>query len=294
MAELKKVRKAIFPVAGLGTRFLPATKASPKEMLPIVDKPLIQYAVEEAVDAGIEELIFVTSGSKRAIEDHFDRNFELEYTLKEKEKITELELIRHITPSHVNIVYIRQPEALGLGHAILCAKHLIENEPFAVLLADDLIYSKNQLCLSQMIQLFHQHQIDGVLAIQSVELAEVEQYGIVSLAQNNHVKTITEKPKPSDALSTLAVVGRYILPSDIFSEIDMNTKGVGREIQLTDAIATLLHKKNIYAHQFVGKRYDCGSKLGYAQANVEYALRHPSLGAPFREWLQKSIKKEYA
>jgi UTP--glucose-1-phosphate uridylyltransferase len=268
---------------------LPATKASPKEMLPIVDKPLIQYAVEEAVMAGIEELIFVTNGSKRAIEDHFDRNFELEHALKEKEKIIELGLIQNITPSTVNIVYIRQPEALGLGHAILCAKHLIEDEPFAVLLADDLIYSENQSCLSQMVAAFHEYQVDGVLAIEAVKPTEVEQYGIVSLNEKNFVHTITEKPKARDTLSNLAVVGRYILPSDIFSEINMNTRGVGREIQLTDAISRLLHKKNIYAHRFSGKRYDCGSRLGYAQANVDYVLRHPAIGPQFKRWLENRI-----
>jgi UTP--glucose-1-phosphate uridylyltransferase len=292
MDKMKKVRKAIFPVAGLGTRFLPATKASPKEMLPIADKPLIQYAVEEAIDAGIEEMIFVTNGSKRAIEDHFDRNFELEFALKEKEKLDELAMVRNIVPSNINIVYIRQPEALGLGHAILCAQHLIENEPFAILLADDLIYSKNQLCLSQMMDMFHHHQVDGVLAIEAVKKSEVEQYGIVSLDEKNLVKTIIEKPKPNNAPSNLAVVGRYILPSDIFSEIDMQAVGIGREIQLTDAIAKLLSKKNIYAHEFIGKRYDCGNKLGYAKANVDYSLRHPSLGAFFKKWLQERITND--
>ena len=282
----KAVKKAIFPVAGLGTRFLPVTKASPKEMLPIVDKPLIQYAVEEAIAAGVEELIFVTSSAKRAIEDHFDRNFELEFALKEKNKLKELEMIKNIVPSHVNIAYIRQTEALGLGHAILCAQHLIGDEPFAVLLADDLIYHPEKSCLEQMVDVFHTNSADGVLAIQTVQHNEVNQYGIVSVDTDQRIKTVVEKPKPEDTSSNLAIVGRYILPSNIFSEIDTTHFGAGKEIQLTDAIAKLLTQQKIRAHIFEGQRYDCGSKLGYVQANIDYALRHADFGDVLGEWLK--------
>ncbi|MDP1573488.1 MAG: UTP--glucose-1-phosphate uridylyltransferase GalU [Coxiellaceae bacterium] len=285
----KAIKKAIFPVAGLGTRFLPVTKASPKEMLPIVDKPLIQYAVEEAIAAGVEELIFVTSSAKRAIEDHFDRNFELEFSLKEKNKLKELEMIHDIVPSNVNIAYIRQTEALGLGHAILCAKHLIGSEPFAVLLADDLIYHPKKNCLEQMVDAFHTNNTDGVLAIQAVKHSEVDQYGIVSLDEQQNVKTIVEKPRPENTASNLAVVGRYILPANIFSTIDTNHFGAGKEIQLTDAIARLLSQQKIRGHIFEGQRYDCGSKLGYVQANIDYALRHAYLGDVLSEWLKKRL-----
>lgn len=286
----KAVKKAIFPVAGLGTRFLPVTKASPKEMLPIVDKPLIQYAVEEAVAAGVEELIFVTSSAKRAIEDHFDRNFELEFALKEKNKLKELDMVQKMVPAHVNIAYIRQQEALGLGHAILCAEHLIGDEPFAVLLADDLIYHPQKSCLEQMVDRFHQNGAEGVLAIQTVQPHEVNQYGIVAMDPQGRVQTIVEKPAPDKAPSTAAVVGRYILPGNIFSHIDTTHFGAGKEIQLTDAIAKLLSRQHIVGHVFEGQRYDCGSKLGYVQANIDYALRHEHLGNDFRHWLsQKSF-----
>ena len=282
----RAIKKAIFPVAGLGTRFLPVTKASPKEMLPIVDKPLIQYAVEEAIAAGVEELIFVTSSAKRAIEDHFDRNFELEFALNEKNKLKELAMIKNIVPSHVNIAYIRQAEALGLGHAILCAQHLIGDEPFAVLLADDLIYHPEKSCLEQMVDVFHANNADGVLAIQTVQHNEVNQYGIVSVNADQRIKTVVEKPKPEETNSNLAIVGRYILPSNIFSEIDTAHFGAGKEIQLTDAIAKLLSQQKIRAHIFEGQRYDCGSKLGYVQANIDYALRHDYLGDVLGEWLK--------
>lgn len=283
------IKKAIFPVAGLGTRFLPVTKASPKEMLPIVDKPLIQYAVEEAIEAGIEELIFVTSSSKRAIEDHFDRNFELEFALKEKNKLDALDEIRNMVPNHVNIAYIRQTEALGLGHAILCARHLIADEPFAVLLADDLIYNEKKHCLAQMVEAYLQNKGEGVLAIQKVPHEEVHQYGIVTMDESGRVNTIVEKPKPEETHSNSAVVGRYILPGNLFSHIDTQHFGAGREIQLTDAIAKILSKQTIYGHVFEGHRYDCGSKLGYVQANVDYALRHPQLGGAFKAWLEYKV-----
>lgn len=288
MTDIKKrVKKAIFPVAGLGTRFLPVTKASPKEMLPIVDKPLIQYAVEEAIAAGIEELIFVTSSAKRAIEDHFDRNFELEVALKEKGKLTELAMVQNIVPSYVNIAYIRQTEALGLGHAILCAKHLIGDEPFAVLLADDLIFHREKSCLAQMVEVYQQSAAEGVLAIQKVAKTEVDQYGIVSVNTDNRIETIVEKPKPENTQSDLAVVGRYILPSSIFSLIDTQHFGAGKEIQLTDAIARSLSDAHMLAYLFEGKRYDCGSKLGYIQANIDFALQHEKLGGALKAWLSE-------
>ena len=246
-----KVTKAIFPVAGLGTRFLPATKATPKEMMPVVDKPLIQYAVEEAVRAGITDLIFVTSSAKRAIEDHFDQNFELEMKLREKEKFALLEQVQNIIPAGVNCIYIRQKEALGLGHAVLCARDLIGDEPFAILLADDLIDGP---CLTEMIQVMVGKNAKGMLAVQEVPKNETQNYGILVADKNARVQELVEKPKPEHAPSNLAVVGRYLLPPQVFKYLETTEKGAGGEIQLTDAIAKLLAEYPIYAHQFSGVR----------------------------------------
>ena len=283
-----KITKAVFPVAGLGTRFLPATKANPKEMLSVVDKPLIQYAVEEAIAAGIKELIFITSWSKRAIEDHFDKNFELEYVLKARGKTQQLKEIKEMIPSDVRCVYVRQAEALGLGHAVLCAKSLIKDEPFAVLLADDLIWSESAPVLSQMRDVYEKYSADGVIAVQTVRPSETEQYGVVEISGLEHQITgVVEKPKAEEAPSNLGVVGRYILPPEIFSALENVETGAGGEIQLTDAISALLQNQKIHAHLFDGKRYDCGSKFGYLQANVEYALRNESLGDRMRDYLGK-------
>lgn len=284
---MTKIRKAVFPVAGLGTRFLPATKASPKEMLPVVDKPLIQYAVEEAVEAGCDQLIFVTSSSKRAIEDHFDKAYELEATLEAKGKDKLLQLIKNIVPPHVECIYIRQSEALGLGHAVLCAKPVVGDEPFSVILADDLIDNKNG-CINQMVQSYNENEA-SILAVQQVEKDETDKYGIVSLKNDNDnegfISGIVEKPAPADSPSTLAVVGRYILNPRIFHFLEHTQKGAGGEIQLTDAIADLLAEEQVYAYEFEGIRYDCGSKLGYLQANVELGMKHPEIGEEFKQYL---------
>ena len=290
---MMKITKAIFPVAGLGTRFLPATKANPKEMLPIVDKPLIQYAVEEAVAAGITELIFVTNSSKRAIEDHFDSNFELEATLQERGKQELLDIVKGILPDGVSCAYIRQKSPLGLGHAVLCAKQLVMNEPFAVLLADDLIDGGVQSCLEQMVDKFMEKQA-SIIAVQKIEPDETKKYGIVDVAASQAklalMQNIIEKPKPSDAPSNLGVVGRYILTPRIFALLENTNRGSGGEIQLTDAIAKLLTEESVYAYQFDGRRYDCGSKLGYLEATVAYALKHPELANDFRACLARSYR----
>ncbi len=290
---MTRIRKAVFPVAGLGTRFLPATKANPKEMLPIVDKPLIQYAVEEAVEAGIEEMIFVTSSSKRAIEDHFDKNYELENELEKKGKTELLEILKSIVPSGISCVYIRQPEALGLGHAVLCAKPVVGEEPFAVLLADDLLNSAGDGVIKQMVEQYHQHH-SSILGVEEVPPSDTDKYGIVSSDDPSHdissISAIVEKPKPEQAPSTLAVVGRYVLTPRIFTLLETTQRGAGHEIQLTDAIASLLEHERVMAYRFKGKRYDCGSKLGYLQATVEYALQHEELSGDFREYLQQQIK----
>lgn len=284
----KPVRKAVFPVAGMGTRFLPATKANPKEMLPVVDKPLIQYAAEEAIEAGCTQLIFVTSSSKRAIEDHFDKNFELEAMLEAKQKTAILETVQKILPKGVSCVYVRQAEALGLGHAVLCAKDVVGDEPFAVILADDLIDGNSSSCLSQMSGLFAERGC-SVLGVEPVEADETDKYGIVAGQKNadrvTKVDHIVEKPKPADAPSTLAVVGRYILTPRIFELLENTPRGAGNEIQLTDAIAALLDYEHVLAYQFDGTRYDCGDKLGYLKAGVEYGLKHPELGEDFRQYL---------
>jgi len=284
------IRKAVFPVAGMGTRFLPVTKASPKEMLPIVDKPLIQYAVEEAIAAGCNELIFVTSGEKRAIEDHFDKNYELESKLKEKNKLDLLEQVQNIPPKGISCVYIRQQEALGLGHAVLCAKQLIGDEPFAVLLADDLIKT-SPACLEQMAKKMSSEKCSGVLAVERVPAAETQQYGVVAIDKDYAINKIVEKPKPEHAPSNLAVVGRYILPSSIFQYLENVKPGAGGEIQLTDAIADLIKTERVLAHAFDGHRYDCGSKFGYLQANLEYGLLHPECGSKWSEYLNQRFKR---
>jgi UTP--glucose-1-phosphate uridylyltransferase len=284
----QKVRKAVFPVAGLGTRFLPATKANPKEMLTIVDKPLIQYAAEEAVNAGIDQLVFVTSSSKRAIEDHFDKNYELEAELERKGKVELLKIVREVVPSHVACVYVRQPEALGLGHAVLCAKPVVGNEPFAVILADDLIHTGQNCVLGQMLSVFNDRNC-SILGVEEVPQDETDKYGIVDPEESEgritKLKSIVEKPKPADARSNLAVVGRYVLTPAIFKYLETIPRGAGGEIQLTDAIQHLLDSEVVLAYKFEGKRYDCGSKLGYLQATVEYALLHPDLREPFLEYL---------
>jgi UTP--glucose-1-phosphate uridylyltransferase len=288
-----KVTKAVFPVAGLGTRFLPATKANPKEMLPIVDKPLIQYAVEEAVAAGVTELIFVTSSSKRAIEDHFDSNFELESNLLERGKLELLEIVKGILPEGVSCAYIRQKSPQGLGHAVLCAKQLVGNEPFAVLLADDLIDGGDQSCLQQMATLFEKTQA-SIIAVEKIAKTETQKYGIVDVGGSEQalatINSIIEKPAPEKAPSDLGVVGRYILTPAIFSLLEKTTQGSGGEIQLTDAIAKLLQKEKVQALRFHGKRYDCGSKLGYLEATVAYALKHPELAHDFKTCLQGFTK----
>lgn len=290
---MKKIRKAVFPVAGLGTRFLPATKASPKEMLPVVDKPLIQYAVEEAVEAGIEQLIFVTGRNKRSIPDHFDKAYELEAELEAKGKDKLLQLVRDIVPPHVSCIYIRQSEALGLGHAVLCAKPVVGDEPFAVILADDLIENGSNGCVKQMVQSYEQHNA-SILAVQQVDKDETDKYGIVSLENKTDnegfISGIVEKPSPAEAPSTLAVVGRYILNPRIFHFLEQTQKGAGGEIQLTDAISDLLANEKVYAYEFDGIRYDCGSKLGYLQANVELGMKHPEIGKEFTEYLN-NLKK---
>ncbi|MEE8428178.1 MAG: UTP--glucose-1-phosphate uridylyltransferase GalU [Gammaproteobacteria bacterium] len=284
------IKKAVFPVAGLGTRFLPATKANPKEMLPIVDKPLIQYAVEEAIAAGAQELIFVTSSSKRAIEDHFDKNQELETELARRGKQDLLSIVRSVLPDGVSCVYIRQPEALGLGHEVLCARLVVGDEPFAVILADDLIDGDGNPCLSQMIEVFQQYG-NSVLAVEEVPAKETDQYGIVASeplqGRVSKITGIVEKPAPAAAPSNLAVVGRYILTPRIFDLLRETPKGAAGEIQLTDAIAQLLTEQQVLAYRFEGRRFDCGNKLGYLIATVEYALKHPELSEDFDRYLRQ-------
>ncbi len=282
------VTKAIFPVAGLGTRFLPATKAQPKEMLPVVDKPLIQYAVEEAYAAGVREMIFVTGRHKRPIEDHFDMTFELEVALEQAGKAELLEVVRTVKPDDMECIYVRQAQALGLGHAVLCAQRLVGNNPFAVLLADDLMVGQVPI-LKQMVDQFVDWRA-SILAVQEVPAEHTRRYGIVGGAVvNDHlmdVNRIVEKPAPEDAPSRLGVAGRYILTPGVFHEIANQQRGVGGEIQLTDGIAGLLRREKVFAYRYDGKRYDCGSKEGFLQANVELALAHPQLGPGFREYLK--------
>ncbi len=283
-----RIRSAVFPVAGRGTRFLPATKASPKEMLPIVDKPLIQYAVEEAIDAGASKLIFVTGSSKRAIEDHFDSDPELERALEDGGKSDLLESVRSIVPAGVTCIYIRQGEPLGLGHAVLCAKAAVGDEPFFVHLADDLIAGEPP-CLTQMAAENERHG-GSVIAVETVPREQTSSYGIVAVDETNRITEIVEKPAPEKAPSTSAVVGRYLLAPEIFGKLESTSRGAGGEIQLTDAIAALLDESPVYAYSFSGQRFDCGSKLGYLQATVAYGLAHPDTGAGFRAHLQDILK----
>jgi UTP--glucose-1-phosphate uridylyltransferase len=286
---MMKISKAIFPVAGLGTRFLPATKANPKEMLPIVDKPLIQYAVEEAIAAGVKELIFVTNSSKRAIEDHFDSNYELEASLQQRGKKELLDIVKGILPDGVSCAYVRQKSPQGLGHAVLCAKHLVMNAPFAVLLADDLIDNDTIPCLKQMIDIFAEKQA-SVVAVEKIQSTETKKYGVVDPVHKDlaltDIRGIVEKPESAKSPSNLGVVGRYILTPGIFAFLEQTKTGPHGEIQLTDAIAKLLDHETIYAYQFQGKRYDCGSKLGYLEATIAFALKHPELADDFRRSLE--------
>ena len=285
---MKPIKKCVFPVAGMGTRFLPATKASPKEMLPIVDKPLIQYAVEEAVEAGCTEMVFITGRNKRSIEDHFDKAYELETELELRQKDKLLAHVRDILPSNITCMYIRQTEALGLGHAVLCAQAAVGNEPFAVILADDLIDAPKG-ALKQMVDVYNQSG-NSVLGVETVDPSQTGSYGIVEvekLKSYQRVVNIVEKPKPEEAPSNLAVVGRYILTPRIFDLLTNLPRGAGNEIQLTDGIARLLDHEFVLAHAFDGKRYDCGSKLGYLEATVAYGLKHPETGEQLKELLKQ-------
>jgi len=286
---MKKVTKAVFPVAGLGTRFLPATKASPKEMMPIVDKPLIQYAVEEAVAAGITDMIFVTGRSKRAIEDHFDKAYELESELAQRGKTELLEFVQNLLPKNINCIYIRQPEALGLGHAVLCAYPAVGDEPFAVLLADDLIDGDPPV-MKQMVDVYDTYR-SSVIGVQQVPREDTRSYGIVDSKPMTdaleQILRIVEKPTPEEAPSTLAVVGRYVLTPRIFHHLAHIGKGSGGEIQLTDGIASLLAEEQVLAYRYQGTRYDCGSKLGYLEATVAFGLRHPEVGKDFAAVLRQ-------
>jgi len=287
-----RIRKAVFPVAGMGSRFLPATKASPKEMLPVVDKPLIQYAVEEAAAAGITEMIFITGRGKRSIEDHFDKAYELEAELSARGKTALLDAVKAIVPKSINCVYIRQAEPLGLGHAVLCARSVVGDEPFAVLLADDLMQASQNgtPVLAQMVEQFDKHRA-SILAVMEVERSETGSYGIVSGApwgeRTERVTGIVEKPKPEVAPSTLAVVGRYVLTPLVFSHLANLKPGAGGELQLTDGLARLITDEPVLAYRFDGKRYDCGSKIGYLQATVELALTHPEVSTDFAQYLSK-------
>lgn len=283
-----KVRKAVFPVAGMGTRFLPATKASPKEMLPVVDKPLIQYAVEEALAAGIKEMVFVTGRSKRSIEDHFDKAYELENELERRGKTEMLNYVRSLMPADMKCVFIRQAEALGLGHAVLCAQPVVGNEPFAVLLADDLLDGEPAV-MRQMVDVYDYYKC-SVLGVQQVPLEDTRSYGIVDSKPLKEdleaVHAIVEKPKPEEAPSTLAVVGRYVLTPRIFHHLARQGKGAGGEIQLTDGIAALMKEEQVLAYRYQGKRYDCGSKIGYLEATLAMARKHPEVGEQFEQLLQ--------
>lgn len=289
---MKPIKKAVFPVAGMGTRFLPATKASPKEMLPIVDKPLIQYAVEEAVAAGCTEMVFVTGRNKRSIEDHFDKAYELETELEQRNKEKLLAHVRDILPPEITCLYIRQAEALGLGHAVLCAKAAVGDNPFAVILADDLIDAP-QGALKQMVDIYNQTG-NSVLGVETVDPSQTGSYGIVEIENLKNYKRITnivEKPKPEEAPSNLAVVGRYILTPRIFDLLTNLPRGAGNEIQLTDGIARLLDHEFVLAHAFEGTRYDCGSKIGYLEATLAYGLKHSETGDAFRELLKQYAEK---
>lgn len=287
---MKKITKAVFPVAGLGSRFLPATKAIPKEMLPIVDKPLMQYAVEEAAAAGIDTMIFITGRTKNVIIDHFDKAYELETELSMRGKDGLLKQLRDCVPEGISCVFIRQSEALGLGHAVYCARPVIGDEPFAVILPDDLIEDGQRGCMKQMVELYSEKQC-SILGVEPVDPSETDKYGIVRTkdfsGQYGEVEHIVEKPKPEAAPSNLAVVGRYILNPGIFGKIEKTGRGAGGEIQLTDAIADLLKEESVLAFQFAGKRYDCGAKLGFLIATVEYGLQHEELKDGFSNYLKE-------
>ena len=284
-----EVKIAVFPVAGMGTRFLPATKANPKEMLSIVDKPLIQYATEEAVNAGIEILIFITGRNKVSIPNHFDKAYEIETELERKNKRKELELVQNIVPSNVKCIYIRQNQALGLGHAVLCAKPAVGNNPFAVVLADDMILSKKEGCLKQMVEKYKEVQ-SSILAVEKVEKENLHKYGIIEGTKNNssdwELSNIIEKPNNDDAPSNMGVVGRYILKPSIFNILETTQKGAGDEIQLTDAIAMQILKEKVYAYEFEGKRFDCGNKFGFMKATIEYGLNHEEIAPKLRKYLK--------
>jgi UTP--glucose-1-phosphate uridylyltransferase len=286
--DLRVIRKAVFPVAGMGSRFLPATKASPKEMMAVVDKPLIQYAVEEAVAAGITDMIFITGRGKRSIEDHFDKAYELEAELEKRGKHELLRITREIVPEGVHCIFIRQSEALGLGHAVLCAQPIIKDEPFVVILADDFMFSVESVT-RQMVQVYDRHH-SSVLAVQDVPREQTRQYGIVSSVRVNdeleQVSGIVEKPDPEEAPSTLAVVGRYVLTPRIFHHLRNIKPGAGGEIQLTDAIAALIKEERVLAYRYRGTRYDCGSKLGYLKATVAMGLEHPEVKEEFAAYLE--------
>jgi UTP--glucose-1-phosphate uridylyltransferase len=288
-----KIRKAVFPVAGLGTRFLPATKAQPKEMLPVVDKPLIQYAVEEAYAAGVRQMIFVTGRHKRSIEDHFDLTWELEQALEQGDKQELLSLVRRVKPDDMECIYVRQAQALGLGHAVMCAARLVNGEPFAVLLADDLMIGEVPV-LAQMVRQFEKWHT-SILAVREVPLDQTRRYGIVDGEAVDDsmvdVRRIVEKPAPEAAPSRLGVAGRYILTPGIFRELAGGVRGVGGEIQLTDAIAAILRSEKVHAYRYEGTRYDCGSREGFLEANVELALAHPELGPEFRAFLERTTRK---
>lgn len=284
---------AVFPVAGFGTRFLPATKACPKEMLPVVDKPLIQYAVEEAYDAGLRTMVFITGRNKWAITEHYDIAYELETELAQRQKNELLRTVQAVKPRDMNVIYIRQEQALGLGHAVLCAAPITQNNPFAVLLADDLMLAPEKSVLKQMVEVYNKQQ-QGVIGVMEVPRAETQKYGIVSAGAQLEpglytIENIVEKPEPAAAPSTLAVVGRYILPARIMTMLRNTPSGAGGEIQLTDAIGALLQEKTVLAYGFRGKRFDCGDKLGYIQANLEMSLRHTQLGPQLRAYLHDQL-----
>ena len=285
-----KIKIAVFPVAGMGTRFLPATKANPKEMLPIVDKPLIQYATEEAVDAGIEILIFITGRNKVSIPNHFDKAYEIETELERRNKKAELDLVQNIVPGNVKCIYIRQNQALGLGHAVLCAKPAVGNNPFAVVLADDMILSKKRGCLKQMVDRYNELG-SSILAVEKVQKENLHKYGIIDGSKNSssdwELSNIVEKPDNNDAPSDMGVVGRYILKPSIFDILETTSKGAGDEIQLTDAIASQIKQEKVYAYEFEGKRFDCGNKFGFMKATIEYGLNHDEIAPELKEYIKK-------
>lgn len=286
------IKKAVFPVAGLGTRILPATKSIPKELLPVVDKPILQYVVDEAINAGIKELVFVVSRTKTSIQDYLDKSYELEAELEKKNKTKELELLRSLVPDDVHCSYVRQSEALGLGHAILCARAAVGDEPFAVILPDDLM--EDEWLLKKMVDKYREKQA-SVIAVETVEADRTDRYGIVEIAESaddlHRINAIVEKPSPDKAPSNLAVVGRYILTAEIFPLLEKTTPGVGGEIQITDAIATLLQQQDVYAWEFHGKRFDCGHKSGYLEAIVHYALNNEEVGEDFRKILKAGLEQ---